>query len=355
MNETIRVGVVGYGYWGSKHVRVLASMPEVELYVIDAEESRLLEATAAYPVAGAATRLEDVLEVLDAVLIATPPASHAPLGLQVIEAGKHCFIEKPLSVSVADAESLVCAAEHQDVRLMVGHTFEYNAAVWKLKELVDSDALGEVLYIDAARLNLGLYQPDCNVVWDLAPHDLSIITYLLDEMPSSVAVWADRNVGDNHVDVAHLRLEFDRSQAVAHVHVSWLDPRKVRRVTVAGNEKIAVYNDVSEERVRVYDSGVDVADAVDRPDRSPFSYRNGDIVSPEISFPEPLFVQDKHFLDCVRTGAVPRTDGQRGLDIVRILEAADRALASGHPASVSESIPEHNGSAEQDFDLQRSV
>ena len=213
---------------------------------------------------------------------------------------------------------------------MVGHTFEYNAAVWKLRELVRSGALGRILYIDTARLSLGRYQSDVNVIWDLAPHDISIVSYVLDEMPSCATVWAHSHISRQHADVAYLRFDFPRSQTRAYVHVSWLTPNKVRQVTVVGEKKMAVYDDMSDnERIRIYDIGVDVA-AIDDPLAAhalPVSYRTGDIVSPYVPFNEPLLVQDEHFVDCVRTGRRPRTPGERGLEIVRVLAATD---AVGH-------------------------
>lgn len=332
----MRVGVVGYGYWGSKHVRVLAGLPGVEVTVIDNDDLRVHEAKRIFPWVRTASDLNDVLDELDAVVVATPPASHGAVALAALEAGKHTLVEKPLAVTVADAESLVEAAARNGVHLMVGHTFEYNAAVWRLKESVVSGELGTVLSIDAARLNLGRYQHDCNVIWDLAPHDISIISYLLDETPQTVSVWAQRNVGELHPDVAYLRLDFAAARASAFVHVSWLDPCKVRKVTVAGEKKMAVYDDMSEEKVRIYDVGVDPANIDEQPTSHamPVSYRSGDIVSPYIPFSEPLLVQDGHFLECIRTGQRPRTPGERGLDVVRVLAATDMSIATGAPAVV---------------------
>ncbi|NEK59062.1 Gfo/Idh/MocA family oxidoreductase [Geodermatophilus sabuli] len=321
-----RVAVVGYGYWGSKHVRVLSSMPGVAVTVVDANPDRLAEAAAHHPMATLATCLDDVLDDIDAVIVATPPGAHAAVARQALEAAKHVLVEKPLTTSVWDAELLVEAAARRRVHLMVGHTFEYNAAVWKLRELVRSGALGRVLYVDTARLSLGRYQSDVNVIWDLAPHDISIVSYILDEMPSSTAVWAHCNISSQHADVAYLRLDFERAKVPAYVHVSWLTPNKTRQVTVVGERKMAVYDDLSDnERIRVYDIGVDV-DAIDDPTAAhalPVSYRTGDITSPYIAFKEPLLVQDEHFLDCIRTGARPDTPGERGLEIVRVLEATN--------------------------------
>lgn len=335
-----QVAVVGYGYWGSKHVRVLASMPEVVVTVVDSDTERIREAAATYPSVATAHRVEEVVDDVDAVVVATPPSGHSAIALDVLRAGRHTLVEKPLATSVPDARQLVHAAHDSGARLMVGHTFEYNAAVWKLKEIIDSGELGKVLYIDAARLSLGRYQRDCDVIWDLAPHDISIVSFLLDEPPRGVAVWAKRNIGHLHADVAYLRLEFERSHAHAFVHVSWLDPWKVRRVTVVGEQKMAVYDDLSDnERIRVYDIGVDLNEVDDSTGAHamPVSYRTGGIVSPFVQFNEPLLVQDSHFIDCVRSGRTPDTPGERGLDVVRVLTAADTARISGRPARVTDS------------------
>ena len=322
----VRVAVVGYGYWGSKHVRVLSSTPGVDVTIVDGVPSRLAEAATHYPSARLASRLEDVLGSVDAVVVATPPATHADLALRALEAGKATFVEKPLATSVEDAELLVKTAARQSACLMVGHTFEYNAAVWKLRELVRSGDLGRILYVDTARLSLGRYQSDVNVIWDLAPHDISIVSFVLDEMPACATVWAHSHISRQHADVAYLRLDFPRSGTPAYVHVSWLSPKKVRQVTVVGEHKMAVYDDMSDnERIRVYDIGVDVQD-IDAPEGAhalPVSYRTGDIVSPYVDFQEPLLVQDQHFLDCIRTGATPATPGERGLEIVRVLATTD--------------------------------
>ncbi|HET9258058.1 MAG TPA: Gfo/Idh/MocA family oxidoreductase [Pseudonocardiaceae bacterium] len=335
----VRVAVVGYGYWGSKHIRVLSSMPGVQVTIVDSDPERIAEARRTYPTAESAEGLDDVLSRVDAVVVATPPTAHAPVALRALRQGRHVLVEKPLATTVEDAEEMVDAAAASGVHLMAGHTFEYNAAVWKLKEIIDSGELGRILYIDAARLSLGKYQCDCNVIWDLAPHDISIASYLLGEVPRTASVWANRHVGHRHADVAYLRLDFESAATHAFVHVSWLDPCKVRRVTVVGERKMAVYNDMSDnERVRIYDIGVDPTDPDSESHAMPVSYRTGDIVSPYIQFNEPLLVQDSHFISCIRTGATPNTSGERGLDIVRVLAATDVAEATGRPAFVAARI-----------------
>jgi predicted dehydrogenase len=337
-NRSIRVGVIGYGYWGSKHARVLAGLPGVDLKIIESEPTRLREAMMCFPAVHVASRLDEVQDDLDAVVIATPPFSHGPIALHAMRAGLHTLVEKPLTTSVAAAEDLIEAADAGGRTLMVGHTFEYNAAVRKLKQIISSGELGRILYIDAARLNLGRYQNDCNVIWDLAPHDISIVSYLLDEFPQSVMAWAQRNVGDVHADVAYVRLEFAHASAAAFVHVSWLDPCKVRRVTVVGERKMAVYNDLSDnERIRIYDVGVAPTENGTGPRYAmPVTYRTGDITSPYVEFIEPLLVQDAHFVDCVRSGQRPHTSGERGLGVVRVLAAIDKAVATGAPARIQQ-------------------
>ncbi len=332
----VHVTVVGYGYWGSKHVRVLSAMPDVEVSVVDTDPERLREVAVFRPSLGMiSTDLDAVLDRTDAVLVATSPATHAGIGLRALHAGKHVLIEKPLATTVADAEELVAAAAANDVQLMVGHTFEYNPAVRRLRELIRDGELGRVLSIDTARLNLGLYRSDVNVIWDLAPHDISITSYLLDEMPVSVSVWAQRNIGPRNEDVAYLRLKFPSTEAF--VHVSWLNPKKVRRTTVVGKRRMAVFDDMSDnERIRVFDIGVDPRE-IDSPriaHEMPVSYRTGDIISPFVPFQEPLAVQDREFIDAIRNGTRTLTPGERGLDIVRVLAASDVSLASGRPARV---------------------
>lgn len=335
--DPISVGVVGYGYWGSKHARVLAGLPGVELTIVDLRPDRLREARTSFPALHFASRFGEVDGELDAVIIATPPGSHGLLALQALRSGIHTLVEKPMATSVAVAEALVEEANTRGLILMAGHTFEYNAAVWKLKQIIRSGELGRILYIDSARLSLGRYQNDCNVIWDLATHDISIVSYVLDEFPRTASAWAQRNVGAMHADVAYLRLDFARASAPAFIHVSWLDPNKVRRVTVVGERKMVVYNDLSDnERIRIYDVGVDPAQIGEGPApyEVPVTYRTGDITSPYVKFVEPLLVQDTHFVDCVRTGRRPRTSGERGLAVVRVLAATDEALATGAAARI---------------------
>ena len=287
------------------------------------------------------TALGPALAEVDAVVIATPPSTHVAVALQAIEAGKHVLVEKPLAPTAAGAQRLGRAASAAGVILMVGHTFEYNPAVRKLRELVQNDELGEVYYIDSARLNLGLYQNDVNVILDLAPHDISIINHVLGRKPVAAQAWASRHAHRRFEDVAYLRLFyddfFDDRGLSANIHVSWLDPCKVRRVTAVGSQKMAVYDDLAvDERIRVLDKGVCLQPDGDNLTQPPLSYRYGDIVVPFISPDEPLAVQDRHFIDCIGSGSRPLTDGENGLAVVEALEAAELSRRLGRPVLLEE-------------------
>jgi predicted dehydrogenase len=333
--------VVGCGYWGSKHVRVLHAMPEVgHVVAVDPLEERLLSLKQAFPGLAAYANLEAALDHVDAVIIATPPSTHAALALMALASGKSVLVEKPLATSSQDAHQMIDEAASRSLVLMVGHTFEYNAAVWKLRELIQGDELGHVYYLDSARLNLGLYQPDVNVVWDLAPHDVSIFNYILGAAPVSVQAWGSRHCHQFLEDVAYLRLLYAEPEVTANIHVSWLDPCKVRRTTVVGSSKMAVYNDLSsDERIRIFDKGVVSPEDGANLQNIPMSYRYGEIRAPYLPFEEPLSVQDAEFVSCVLTGSQPRTDGDNGLRVVQALECADLSLQTGRLVSMQEISP----------------
>ncbi len=332
----MRVGVVGCGYWGSKHLRVLQQTAGVgEVVAIDPRPERRAElATAANGVKGYA-RLRDALDHVDAVVIATPPRHHLGLAHQALCAMKHVLVEKPMTTTSAGARRLIKEAAERHLTLMVGHTFEHNAVVWRLREIIGSGELGEIYYIDTARLNLGAYQSDVNVVWDLAPHDISIINYLLGSVPESLEAWGADHLRSHREDVAHLRLSYGDRGVQAQVHVSWLDPCKVRRVTVVGSRRMAVYDDLADqERLRIYDKGVDY-DPQSQP-CARLSYRYGGVTAPYIEMAEPLRVQDQHFVECALAGRRPRSDGHSGLAVVQVLEAADEALRRGTRVRVAD-------------------
>ena len=341
-NAGIHIAVVGCGYWGSKHVRVLNTLDEVaEVILVDSREDRLTSLARTYRTAPCFTSLTDALHRADAVVVATPPSTHVPIALQVIGAGKHVLVEKPLAIATADARRVIDAASAADVVLMVGHTFEYNPAVRKLRELVRDKELGELYYLDSARLNLGLYQDDVNVILDLGPHDVSIVNYVLGRKPVAVQAWAARHAHRRFEDVAYLRLFyddfFDGRGLSANIHVSWLDPCKVRRVTAVGSEKMVVYDDLAQdERIRVLDKGVCLSQAGGNLTQPPMSYRYGDILVPFVAADEPLAVQDSHFADCITSGLAPLTGGENGLAVVEVLEAAQLSRRLGRPVLLAE-------------------
>jgi predicted dehydrogenase len=312
-----------------------------EVAVVDSREDRVRNLARSYKSAPWYTALGPALAEVDAVVVATPPSTHVAVALQAIEAGKHVLVEKPLAPTSAGARRLDRAASAAGVVLMAGHTFEYNPAVRKLRELVQNGELGEVYYIDSARLNLGLYQNDVNVIVDLAPHDISIINHVLGRKPVAAQAWASRHAHRRFEDVAYLRLFyddfFDDRGLSANIHVSWLDPCKVRRVTAVGSQKMAVYDDLApDERIRVLDKGVCLPPDGDNLTQPPLSYRYGDIVAPFISPDEPLAVQDRHFIDCIGSGSRPLTDAENGLAVVETVEAAELSRRLGRPVLLEE-------------------
>lgn len=338
VQQGLRVAVLGCGYWGPKHVRVLSASGAVQhLSVVDPQEDRLAALARSFPSIRTFSSLADALPHVDAVVVATPPTTHRGLAEQAIAAGKHVLVEKPLAPDARDAAALVDAAEAAGVTLMTGHTFEYNPAVVMLRDIIDSGALGDLYYVDTARLNLGLYQGDVNVVYDLAPHDVSIVNFLLRRLPETVEAWGARHAHKRTEDVAYLRLGYPSMGLQANIHVSWLDPCKVRRVTVVGSQRMVVYNDLAtEERLRVHDRGVTAAADDGDPTVAPMSYRYGDITSPFVSGAEPLATQDEHFLECAVTGRRPRSDGYSGLAVVRVLDCAQISLRDGRPVRLDE-------------------
>ena len=280
--------------------------------------------------------IEEALPHVDAVIIATPPGSHTQLGLQAIAAGKHVLIEKPMATTTDAARSLVEAADAVGVMLMPGHTFEHNVAVHKLRDLVRKGHLGQLFYLDCARLNLGLYQADVNVILDLAPHDISISNFVLGSCPTTITAWGSRHVHPEHEDVAYLRLDYADLGVRTNIHVSWLDPHKVRRITAVGSKKMVVYNDMADgERIRVYDKSAIPPDESDGP-LSGVAYHLGDTVSPFVPFAEPLAVQDQHFVDCIINNSPPSVNGSSGVAVVQALECAQISLREQRPVALAE-------------------
>jgi len=338
VSNGLRVGVVGIGYWGSKHVRAMRSLDSVgQVVVIDPSEDRVAALRHSFPEVEGYSTLDDALDHVDALVIATPPSTHAPLAIRAMEAGKHVLVEKPFATTVVDGMAMDACAKRNGVVLMVGHTFEYHAAVWALREMVSSGELSELYYVDTARLNLGLYQHDVNVLLDLAPHDISILNYVLDSTPVSVECWASRHAHHLLEDIAYVRVRYASPAIEANVHVSWLDPCKVRRVTVVGSSRMVVFDDLdSEERIRVHNKSVSEPSASDDLTQPPMSYRYGEVVAPYLVVNEPLIIEDEHFADCVLTGMHPLTDAANGLAVVRVLEAAQRSFVERREVAIDE-------------------
>lgn len=331
MERQVKVGVLGAGYWGPKLIRNFQEIPSADMATVcDLRQDRLDHIRELYPTVRVTTDYKDLLRSdVEAVAIATPIPTHHHLAREALLAGKHVLVEKPLTANSEEAEDLVNLAEQRGLSLMVGHTFEYNPAVEYLRNLIANGELGRIYYINATRVNLGIFQSDINVVWDLAPHDVSILLFILGMLPVNVSARGAAYVRSKIHDVAYLTLHFP-NEIMADIRVSWLDPCKIRRITVVGSKKMVVYDDVEPtEKIRIYDKGVDVPPYSDTLEEFHLSYRYGDITTPAIPNVEPLRVECEHFLHCIRTGERPRSDGRDGLEVVRILEAATRSLLNG--------------------------
>ena len=325
----MKVAVIGCGYWGPNLVRnFLQSNRVQELICCDLDQKRLDHMKNLYPSIKVLLDYKELLKTpdLDAVAIATPVKTHHPIAKEFLDQGKHVFIEKPITHSYETALELVKLAEEKEKVLMVGHTFEYTAAVNKIKEIVENGELGKILYMSCIRVNLGLFQTDINVVWDLAPHDISIITYILGESPISVNSQGKAHFKPGIEDVATTTLNF-KNGVIAFIHNSWLDPNKIRRTTIVGTKRMLVYDDIEpQEKIKIFDKGVEVPPYYDTYAEFQFSYRYGDIHSPRIKDYEPLKKECEHFLTCIQKGMVPLSDGYSGLRVVSILEAASKSL-----------------------------
>jgi predicted dehydrogenase len=328
----IRVGVAGLGYWGPNLARNFDRLPDAELaWLCDESEERGDRQRGAFPGARVTTSLDELLadETLDAVALATPVATHAALAVRVLEAGKHCFVEKPLAQSVEEAEQVVAAARAGDRVLMVGHLLEYHPGVEALKQLVDGGELGDVRYIYSNRLNLGVLRPDENALWSLGAHDVSVILRLAGEEPHECRAVGESYMQEGIEDVVFCFLRFPSGLA-AHMHLSWLDPHKERRFTVVGSKQMATFDDMELERkLTVYDKGFDE----NWSSYGEYIARSGDTFSPRVPNDEPLRLECAHFVDCVRAGAEPRSGGEAGLRVVRVLEALQQSLRESSRAA----------------------
>jgi predicted dehydrogenase len=332
METQLNIAVVGCGYWGPNLVRNFSSVPECKVKTVcDLDEKRLVYLKQLYPDVDTTTVFNDVVEDrdVDAVIIATPVRFHYKLAKDCLLAGKHVFIEKPMASSVEQCSELIEVAERKGLTLMVGHTFIYSTAVRTIKDIVEKGLIGDILYISSQRLNLGLYQRDINVAWDLAPHDLSIILYLLEQQPAFINCQGRAHVRKGIEDVTNMSLGFSHG-GMAIIHSSWLDPNKVRKMTIVGVKGMIVYDDNEPlEKIKIYDKRVEAPPHYDTYAEFHYSYHYGDMRSPYLKQVEPLKVQSQHFIDCIKTSTKPDSSGFEGLQVVQILEAASQSLAQG--------------------------
>jgi predicted dehydrogenase len=332
----IRIGLVGYGYWGPRLVRNFHGVENCEVAVVcDKSTEALRRAKQAYPHVQVTTDLKEVLTSpqIDAVAVVTPVWTHFELAKAALQNGKHVFVEKPFTSTVAQAKQLIDLADSKHLQIMVDHTFLFTGAVQKIRQLIQEGALGSLYYYDSTRVNLGLFQHDVNVIWDLAPHDLSIMDHLIDKKPECVIA-----TGQSHLngleDLAYITIYFG-DQAIAHVNVNWLSPVKVRTTLIGGEKKMLVWNDLdADEKIKVYDKGVAITNGQGVYDLL-VSYRSGDMWAPRLDQTEALTAETRYFVECISKNQRPFNDGLAGLRVVEILEAADKSLKErGRPVSL---------------------
>jgi predicted dehydrogenase len=325
----IRVGVIGYGYWGPNLVRNFMEAPgSTVVAVCDLLPERLVQLRHRYPSLRTVNDSKEICDAtdVDAVVIATPVSSHFDLAMCALRAGKHVLVEKPLAASSELGQRLIDEAAKRNLVLMVDHTFIYTGAVRKIREVIASNALGDIYYYDAVRVNLGLFQHDVNVVWDLAIHDLSIMDYVLPSRALAVSATGMSNIPGQPENVAYITLFFSNPQ-IAHVHVNWLTPVKVRHTLIGGSEKMILYDDLEpSEKVKIYDKGITVSQSPEAVYELLVSYRSGDMWAPRLETTEALHTEALHFIDCIENKLRPESDGQAGLRLVKIVEAAERSL-----------------------------
>jgi predicted dehydrogenase len=326
----IGIGVIGYGYWGPNLVRNFADCPDAAVrWVCDVRQSRLAQVERRYPGANVTTSPADVCHNpgVDAVVIATPVEHHFELALMALKAGKHVLVEKPMAATSEQASRLIDEAQARKLVLMVGHTFVYTGAVRKMRELTEAGELGDIYYYDSVRINLGLFQQNINVLWDLAVHDLSIMDYVLRQQPAAVSATGFAHLKDRPENIAYMTMFFD-SNLIGHVHVNWLSPVKVRRTLLGGSRRMVVFDDLeASEKLRVYDRGISLNPSSENIYQMLVGYRTGDLWAPQLEVAEALSVEAAHFLECVEQGSRPLTDGEAGLRVVRLLEAATESMA----------------------------
>lgn len=345
----VNFGVVGYGYWGPNLVRNLFEVPETQVVAVsDMNQERLKLVKSRYPSVETTTDFRQLLDnpKIDAIAIVTPVFTHYELALQALQSGKHVMVEKPMTSTSEQAMRLIDEAASRNLVLMVDHTFVYTGAVRKIKEIADSGELGDILYYDSTRINLGLFQRDVDVIWDLAVHDLAIMDYILPSTPCAVAATGINHVFGGTENLAYITMFFQEN-VIAHVNVNWLSPVKVRRTLVGGSKQMIVYDDMEpSEKVKVYDKGITVNSTPDSLYKALVGYRSGDMFAPQLDVSEALKVEIQHFADCIKTGAEPITGGQAGLRVVRILESASLSMKQrGKLVTLADTLTLNRGAA----------
>ena len=325
----IKFGVIGYGYWGPNLVRNIFEVAGTQVVAVsDMREDRLRQVKNRYPSVETCTDYRQLLDnpEIDAIAIATPVSTHFDLALQALQSGKHVMVEKPMTSSSEQALRLIDEAARRKLTLMVDHTFVYTGAVRKIKEMVSSGKLGDIYYYDSTRINLGLFQRDVDVIWDLAVHDLAIMDYVLPSSPCAVAATGINHVSGGTENLAYITMFFEEN-VIAHVNVNWLSPVKVRRTLIGGSKQMIVYDDMEpSEKVKIYDKGITVNGTPDSLYKALVGYRSGDMFAPQLDVSEALKVEIQHFAECIATGAEPLTGGEAGLRVVRILESASLSM-----------------------------
>ena len=326
----ITVGVIGYGYWGPNLVRNFAEAPDGRVgFVTDVRAERLSQVPTRYPGAKVSADYRELLKdpAVDAVVVATPVSTHFDLAMAALRAGKHVLVEKPMTATSEQSLALIDEAEKRGLVLMVDHTFVYTNAVRKIRELTQGGDIGEIYYYDSVRINLGLFQHDVNVLWDLAVHDLSIMDYVLGQTPLSVSATGLSHVNGEPENIAYMTMFFD-GKLIAHVHVNWLAPVKVRRTLLGGSRRMIVFDDLeASEKIKVYDRGISVNPSPENVYQMLIGYRAGDMWAPQLPLGEALQAEARHFIECIEQRRTPTTDGQAGLRVVRLLEAATLSMA----------------------------
>lgn len=328
-NKTLKLGIIGYGYWGPNLVRNFSENESAEIvYVCDLDKTKLLKVSKKYPKIKITSKFGQVLsdKTIDAVVIATPTSTHFKLAREALLSGKHIWVEKPFTKTVEEAKELVSLAKKKRKIIFVDHIFLYTEAVQTIKKMITKKKIGRIYYFDSTRINLGLFQPDVNVIWDLAPHDISIMLYLMGETPISVAAFAHSHAIKKLEDTAYISFKF-KGKRTAHIRISWLSPVKIRQTLLAGSKKMIVYDDLeSSEKIKVYDYGISVNKSSKELSTSGYQYRTGDIVVPSIRYKESLQNAVDAFIVSVRTAIPPISDGENGRLVVKIIEAAQDSL-----------------------------